>query len=309
VADVIAAWWREEAPRYSEAGHEREQFRLSLAPVLRLYGEAPAAAFRARELEAVQLAMASGSWLTPRERKARGDRYPAGWCRNVVNRRVVRVRTLWRWAERRGLVPEGSWANLLTLPGLARNDARVRHTERVRPAAWGEVRAVARHCPRPVRSMLILQWWSGMRSGEVRALCPGDVDTSGPVWLYRPGSHKNAWRGQDRVVALGRKCQSVLRPWLGGDPASPAFRPTRLTDAAGYSACYYAQAIRRAAAAAGVKGFHAGKCRHSFKQRVTRALGLDAARAALGQLSVGTTNGYAAGVDLAAAVDAARRLG
>jgi integrase len=47
--------------------------------------------------------------------------------------------------------------------------------------------------------------------------------------------------------------------------------------------------------------------RHSFKARVTREHGLDCARAALGQKSLGTTNGYAAELDLELAKEAVRK--
>ncbi len=69
--------------------------------------------------------------------------------------------------------------------------------------------------------MLQLQALTGMRSGEVRIVRTMDVDQSNPdCWLYRPGSdlphgrHKNAWRGQDRAVALGPQCIAILKPWL-----------------------------------------------------------------------------------------------
>jgi hypothetical protein len=31
-------------------------------------------------------------------------------------------------------------------------------------------------------------------------ICPCDVDTSGPVWAYRPHSHKTQHHGRDRVI-------------------------------------------------------------------------------------------------------------
>jgi integrase len=86
--------------------------------------------------------------------------------------------------------------------------------------------------------MLELQWLTGMRSGEVRVMRTLDLDRTDPdCWLYRPGSdagpygrHKNAWRGQDRVVPLGPRCVEVLTPWLRPDePTAYLFQPRQAT--------------------------------------------------------------------------------
>jgi integrase len=82
--------------------------------------------------------------------------------------------------------------------------------------------------------MVQLQLEAGMRPGEVIIMRVMDLDTSGKVWLYRPGSdqehgaHKTAWRGQDRVISLGPRAQKVLRPWLDenvADPTAYLFQP------------------------------------------------------------------------------------
>jgi hypothetical protein len=62
-----------------------------------------------------------------------------------------------------------------------------------------------------------------MRPGEVVILRAIDLDMRGPVWLYRPGSdqehglHKSAWRGHDRVIAIGPRAQEVIKPFLKTD--------------------------------------------------------------------------------------------
>ncbi len=58
-----------------------------------------------------------------------------------------------------------------------------------------------------------------------------DLDTSENVWTYVPGSdeahgaHKNAWREQDRVIAIGPQAQAILRPWLRTDLGAYLFQP------------------------------------------------------------------------------------
>jgi integrase len=303
VKALVAEWDRHMDRRYPATSREPKWFRRALAVVLRLYGHQPATTFDTLALMNVQAAMASGSWMRDEERQyAEARRQPIGWCRNQVNRQLVRIRTVWRWAESRKLVPAGTWSSLLTVEGLGRNDPTVRHTQPQGAALFEDLRAVLRHCGPAVKAMLLLQWWSGCRSGEVRQMTREEIDTSGEVWYYRPVKHKMAYKGQDRVIPLGKKCQSVLAPWLGKSGYLFEARPGRP-----YTMFSYAQHVRRAAQKVGLTGFHGYLCRHAAKQRLTRDFGLDAARAVLGQKSLGTTNGYASQQDLKTATDVAGR--
>jgi integrase len=81
-------------------------------------------------------------------------------------------------------------------------------------------------------AMVQLQWLTGMRPGEVVIMRTLDLDMSGPVWLYRPGSdqgthgqHKTAHRGQHKVIPIGPRGQEVLRPWLRLNLTEYLFQP------------------------------------------------------------------------------------
>src|SRR5262249_27617177 len=72
-----------------------------------------------------------------------------------------------------------------------------------------------------VRAMALLQLYTGMRPGEVTVMRTIDLEMTGPVWAYRPGSdqgttgqHKTAHRGHQRTIYLGPRAQQVLKPWL-----------------------------------------------------------------------------------------------
>jgi integrase len=75
--------------------------------------------------------------------------------------------------------------------------------------------------------MIELQLLTGMRPGEVCAMRPADVDTTGAVWVYRPGQHKLAYRGRPREVVLGPKAQAVLRAFAPPGPGDYYFSPRR----------------------------------------------------------------------------------
>ncbi len=330
VLDVCVRWFSEHAAHhYSERSREVEQYRHALRPLRRLFGHLPATAFGVDQLEALQRALASGSWMTEEEKAARQKTTRRlGWSRGVVNRQIVRVRTVWRWAERRRLVPEGRWAALCAVPGLSKAAKGVRHSPRPTPTSREDLDAVLPDCPPAVGAALELQWLAGMRSCEVRGMRTQDVDRSGDVWFYkvRPDYDKNSWREDHapRVVPLGPECQRVLAPWLrDGDAEGYVFRPQkqrrrRPGDHVAYrNTCYsrtgYAQAVRRACELASVRLGRTVKIipyggRHAAKDRITRAAGADAARAQLGQRSIEMTSHYGS-LDLEHASEVMKKIG
>lgn len=319
VAEVVARFLRHAEADYDPAGRELENFRHSLRPLLDLHGTEPAHAFGPKKLKALQLHMAR----------------TLGWCRNTANRRVTRVKTAWKWAESEELVPPGSYAALRTVRGLKKSTPGVRSTPRRRGCTRQQLDAVTPFCPKPVAAMLELQFVAGLRSQEVRLMREDCIDRTGDVWIYTPPRDKNEWRDgaeeAPRVAAFGPAAQQILAPWLRqAGPGAYLFRPTnrcrRCRDH--YSSNTYAQAVRRACVRAtaapggaeprAVRERHAllkevrfvpYQGRHAMKRRVTKELGLDAARAALGQHSLGTTAGYDHHQDVQHAAEVARKLG
>lgn len=290
VRALAAAWAERRMPAC--AAKEAKHFRRALDFLLASgRGDLPA-----DRLKAAQLA------------EARAAMVAAGWCRTYCNHQVSRLRTVWRWAEESQLAPEGSWNHLRTLRPIPVHDRSVRHAEKRRPAAREHLDLVLpRIRAAAVRAMLTLQYLTGMRSGETRSMRAGEVDRSREPWLYRPAAHKNAWRGQARVVPLGPEAQKVLAPWLCGKAAEAYLFLTR--GGRPYSSEEYARIVRRAADKVGLDWLQPYSFRHGAKDRITRELGLDHARAALGQKHLGTAAGYGEAVDLKLAEEAARRTG
>lgn len=312
VSDAVARWATEELPRHTDQRQEHA-YRSAVLIVVRLFGTLPIAGFRAPQLRAVRKAMTSGCWMNPTERAVHARRYATpGWSMGHTNQQIVRIRTVWRWLEGQGISPDGSWSHLRTLPPLTPSgpDSHgVRRTTRRRPACTSEVVTVSRRAAGHAGRMLLLQYWSGMRSGELRRMRVGEIDRSGSVWVYRPGRHKMTYRGHDRAVTLGPRCQAILRPRLeeAGDDPDTLVWPTRLGTT--FRANSYAQAVRRAARKAGLPWLTPYSARHGARLRVTRALSLDAARAFMGHASVEMSAQYASGADLQTATEAARKCG
>jgi integrase len=263
-----------------------------------------------------------------------------GWCRTTINRRIARIKLVFSWAVEEELLPPSIAHGLREVKGIRKGDQKAREPEPAQPAFAEDVVKVLPFCTRPVAAMLELQWLCGMRSGEVRIMRTVDIDRTNPeCWLYRPFTHKNAWRGQERVVPLGPRCIEILRPWLRDDePEAFLFQPRHAVEERNRlrresrrspltpsqrarqrkknakrkpGACYtdfsYPQAVRRACERAGVS-FHPYMLRHGRKMVIEREAGSDAARCVLGQRSIQATTHYGK-LDLGRAQEIMQKIG
>lgn len=73
--------------------------------------------------------------------------------------------------------------------------------------------------------MIQVQELAAMRPCEVVIMRACDIDMSGDVWIYEPFDHKNRWRGHQRLIPLGPKAQSIIKPFLSLRTESFLFSP------------------------------------------------------------------------------------
>jgi integrase len=311
VNEIILAFWRHAEQHYrAEDGAptgEADNYRDALRPLRALYGHTAASDFGPLALRAVRDAMAK-----------------AGLSRGVVNARVNRVRRVFKWAASFELVPARVYEALRTIAGLQKGRSKAPEGGGVKPVADEHVTATLPFLPAPVRAMAELQLFTGMRVGEVMVMRALDLTMIGPVWTYRPASHKNKHRGRDRVIYLGPQAQAVIRPFLttnleaylfspraataARNAAARAKRKTRRTPSqlarkpkanpkrapgARYRRHSYRQAVRRACKKANVPAWNPLQLRHTAATLVRAKFGLEAAKAILGHSRVETSQIYA----------------
>jgi integrase len=332
VNELILAFWPHAEQHYRRPDgtptNELSDFRLSLRPLRELYGHTPARKFGPLALKAV------------RQRMIEAD-----LCRGVINQRVGRIRRLFRWAVENELVPAGVLHGLQAVRGLQRGRSPARESQPVKPVPEAFVEATLPHLLSPVAAMVRLQLLTGMRPGEVVIMRAIDLDTTGKVWLYRPGSdqgpagaHKTAYRGHTRTVPIGPRGQEVVRQYLKADLYAYLFSPrdamagrwardraarktrvqpnqrcrrrkrSKRTLGERYTVGGYQTAVRRACLKAGVTHWHPHQLRHTKATEIRREAGLDAARAVLGHRSPAVTEVYAE-LDQAKAAVVMERLG
>jgi integrase len=289
---VLAYWDRHVTAYYVKHGRptsEQDNIRQALRFARRLYGPTPAGGFGPLALKAVRQAMVE-----------------AGRSRVLINKDVGRIRAMFKWAASHEMLPVTVHQALTTVAGLAKGrHPGVKEAEPVTSAPEADVWAVHAVVSAQVQAMIELQWWTGMRPGEVVLMRTCDIDRGDDVWVYTPGSHKKEHHGLQRPVAIGPRGRAVLAPWLRDDrPEAYLFSPREAMESRKirrrmirpgehYRAGSYRNAIRRACERLKIPVWFPNQLRHNAGTRVRHRFGLEASRAVLGHETVDTTLIYA----------------
>jgi integrase len=236
VNELIAAFWPYAEKHYRRSDgtttNELEDYRFTLRPLKRLYGHTPAKDFGPLALKATRQAMITGSWLTPEEREQYTNTgKPIGVSRGVANQRTGRIRRMFKWAVENEPLPAMAYHGLQAVRGLQRDRCEARETDPVKPVSVAQVEAVLPFLRPTVADMVRLQLITGMRPGEVVIMRGIDIDMSGPVWLYRPKSHKTAHRGHHRIIAIGPQAQEIVRKYFKPNVEGYLFSPRESVEA------------------------------------------------------------------------------
>ena len=173
-----------------------------------MFGKTPAVQFGPKCLKACQ-----------------ADMVNAGLARNTINRRIGRIRQIFKWASAEELLPPSVFEGLRTVDGLKRGRTSARETDPIKPVSEEHARFAMTRASRKIAAMIELQLVTGMRSGELVIMRTADLDRSGEVWTYTPTRHKTQHHGHERIVYLGRRAQELLTPFLKLDPTAYLFSP------------------------------------------------------------------------------------
>jgi integrase len=272
---------------------ELDKVRDALKVVRRLYGERPVAEFKAPAFLAV-----------------RDEMVASGLCITTVRSRLFVVKRMLAWGIVRELVPD----KVLNVIKAAEKEeplrvgrSGVKAPKGVKPAPEEHILAILPHVPPTVAAMLMVQFYSAARPGEVCRMTTGEIDRSVAPWIYRPTRHKTAHLGKSRAIPLGPEARKVISPWLRPDrPDLPLFRPAegyqhghKVTGKKArhfrptYNKDSYAQAVVRGCERAGVPPFRPNRVRHTAGTRIRRTHGLEAAQVIIGHSHANITEIYA----------------
>ncbi len=279
---------RKGATKHRFAAKHLVNFRLSLQPLRDLFGWMPAGLLTTEELAEVRQV-----WIDD------------DLCTSTINARVRNIIRVWKYASgeaRPRLIPESAWLGLKAISHLRPGDEMLSGPQKVEPVSWPTVEATLPHLPTPVQRMVKLQWFTGMRPGEVCIMRWADINTGWDeidgvqVWSYTPERHKLSRQGQQRIIALGPMSQQVLIAARKADPLEHLFNPQDVRRNRRYGSAYttqsYGNAIRRACAANGIEHWGPNRIRHAAATAADELLGVETAAELLGHTNTTTTERY-----------------
>jgi integrase len=205
ITELIVAFVK--AKRAPEGEPDRS-FDGSIKPALRrlrkLYGDTLANDFTPARFDALILAAVG-------ERDENGRRL----SRQYINAKLIsRVKRLFKWGVRKGLVDASVYHALTTVEGMEAGSTDAPERKRVLPVEDATVEATIPLLPPVVRDMVTVQRLTGARPGEVCAMSWSNIDRSGEVWWCRLEKHKTAHHGKARSIAIGPNAQSILVKYL-----------------------------------------------------------------------------------------------
>lgn len=211
IVEVLARYKKYAKTYYQKNGQptgEWKNMEYAIRPLLRLYGRKPIREFGPLALKAVRQSMID-----------------QGLTRQGVNARVNRIKRAFRWAVSEDLAPASLAHALDTVEGLKAGRTSAPENAPVTAVPDEVVDQTLPFLPPVVADMVRFQRLTGCRPGEVCHLRPMDVDRSGPVWCYRPASHKTEHHDVRRTIYIGPQAQNVLRPYLLRPPDAYCFSP------------------------------------------------------------------------------------
>jgi integrase len=209
IVELLAAYKRYAEGYYRKHDQPTNEIKTMLAAarvLQRLYGREPVSTFGPLKLQAVQQAMIR-----------------LGWSRMYINKQIGRLIRIFAWGVSQELVRSEIVQALREVDGLRKGRTEARETAPVLPVKDTIVQATLPHLAPIVADMVRLQRLTGCRPEEAVSLRPLDVDASGPVWAYRPKSHKTEHHERQRVIFLGPQAQQVLKPYLQRPATSYCF--------------------------------------------------------------------------------------
>jgi integrase len=234
-----------------------------------------------------------------------------GLSRKYINQRLGRVRRCIGWMHENNYVSDQCALMAKVYRGLPAFRSSARETDPVEPVEWAIVERTLQHLHEPWKSMVLLQWYTGMRPGEVCNLTISEVRRTGDPWIIDKGkNHKTAWRKKQRRLAVGPQAREILDHWI--KVAELNDREFLFRGRRNVKTCIrpvgYSHTLAKTCRKHGIPTWSPNQLRHSYATRVRSTFGLDAAQTMLDHSRADTSQIYAE-LDMSKKAEIASRMG
>ncbi len=227
------------------------------------------------------------------------DRAGKPWSRRYVNEHTQRIKRVFKWAVQNSLCEANVYYALQTVEGLRRGRTSAPESAKVSPACWEtQVLPVVHHARPVIRAMIMVQWYTGARSGSLCQATPGQFVYRENVLLWNP-RHKTEHLDREICLPLGPRAQHWIAPYLQRDSNAFCFNPQEGRNGSNrryndhYAVWTYRQAIKRVQEKVGVPPWTPHQLRHARGQLVRDKYGVEAAQSVLAHDSLDATQIYA----------------
>jgi integrase len=282
---------------------ERSYYQRALRLLIKKFGPIPIADFGPVKLQEFQ------NWLITNEferkykdRNGKVTKTRKYFLTRTTAKHLIRnLRAVFKWGVSQELVPPHQLVAIQSLAGLKRgivNEPRA-------PVEWSDVEKMLLNAPPALSAMVQLHWLTGCRSQDICGMKSSDINCNGPLWEWVIKKHKTAHRGQKRILHLGPKAQTILKPWLNTEAhcfLTVFGRPFR-SDTYGKSVLNALAKLtdpplarphsRERFEAAGIPFWTPHQLRHARATEIREQFGIEAAQAVLGHASLQATQIYA----------------
>jgi integrase len=159
-----------------------------------------------------------------------------GRTRQRINKICSYVRGWMKWCYLRQLISNKLHQDFRDVGPVKSTRRGVVNSPGTKPVNWSDVEPVLPFMSPVVAAMVTVQFWSGMRPGEVCSMKLGELDLRDEkIWFYEPACHKNSHRIENEIQdskhvlikGIGGRSQDALRDYLDlcDNPGDFVFRP------------------------------------------------------------------------------------
>jgi integrase len=213
VSELVLGYYRHCEGYYVKNGKPTGQLahiKLALKVLRQLYGSTLVKDFSPLSLKA-----------------CRAEFISQGLSRRECNRRSRLIKQAFKWGVAEELVPSSVYHALTAVDGLRKGRCEAPDPEPIGPVPEAIVERTIEELTPTLAAMVRLQLATAMRPGELCALRACDLNMSGPIWEYRPESHKTEHHAGilHRIIMIGPKGQAIIRPFLKLDVSGYLFSP------------------------------------------------------------------------------------
>lgn len=222
--------------------------------------------------------------------------------RVTINKAVKCIKRFVKWCCKFEFLPPEHYLKLEAVSNLEKGEYGVPDGSPVPPVTLKTIKNTLPYLNNVIGTMVMVQYYCGLRPGEVCNLNWGEISKEGEVWFYAPKDHKTAHIDKSLVKAIPPSAQRLI---LSSEIFTrnnylfdPRIHAKKKTDRENYLTGSYSVTVRKGSARAVKndaieKAWSPNQLRHAIATDIRRVLSRDKAQSYLGHTSIDTTGIYA----------------